>query len=115
MVRHQGPWKGLDSVEYATLEWVDWLNRRRLLEPIGYVPPTELEKEFYPQADLSEQEALKQASLHCIRGGLTPELGLKVLAPLRGCLMRSAPVNLQPPELIERPRMAPTHQRKRTD
>jgi transposase InsO family protein len=38
LIRRCGPWKGLDDVEYATLEWVDWFNHRRLLEPIGYVP-----------------------------------------------------------------------------
>jgi putative transposase len=43
LVRRHGPWKGLDEVEYATLEWVDWFNHRRLLEPIGHVPPAEFE------------------------------------------------------------------------
>jgi transposase InsO family protein len=38
LVRRRGPWRGLDEVEYATLEWVDWFNHRRLLEPIGHVP-----------------------------------------------------------------------------
>ena len=42
LIRRRGPWKGLDEVEYATLEWVDWFNHRRLLEPIGHVPPVEL-------------------------------------------------------------------------
>jgi len=39
-----GPWRGLEEVEYATLEWVDWFNNHRLLEPIGYVPPVEYEQ-----------------------------------------------------------------------
>ncbi len=39
----RGPWRNIDSVEYATLEWVDWFNNRRLLEPIGDVPPAEFE------------------------------------------------------------------------
>jgi putative transposase len=39
VIRHEGPWKGLEEVEFATLEWVDWFNHSRLLEPIGYVPP----------------------------------------------------------------------------
>jgi putative transposase len=43
VIHHRGPWRGLDDVEYATLEWVDWFNHRRLLEPIGNVPPVELE------------------------------------------------------------------------
>ena len=43
MIRRTGSWKGIDDVEYATLEWVDWFNHRRLLEPIGHVPPSEFE------------------------------------------------------------------------
>jgi transposase InsO family protein len=41
VIHHRGPWRSLDAVEYATLEWVDWFNNRRLLEPIGNIPPTE--------------------------------------------------------------------------
>jgi len=47
VIRRKGPWKSLDSVEYATLEWVDWFNNRRLLEPIGNIPPVELESAYY--------------------------------------------------------------------
>ncbi len=43
----RGPWRHFDAVEYATLEWVDWFNHRRLLEPIGNVPPAELEASYY--------------------------------------------------------------------
>jgi putative transposase len=43
----RGPWKGLEDVEFATLEWVAWYNHWRLLEPLGYVPPAELEKAYY--------------------------------------------------------------------
>jgi putative transposase len=46
LIRRRGPWKGINEVEYATLEWVDWFNHRRLLEPIGYVPPAEFEAAF---------------------------------------------------------------------
>lgn len=49
VIRHRGPWKTLDEVEYATLEWVDWFNRRRLLGPIGHVPPAEFEQSYYRQ------------------------------------------------------------------
>ena len=45
----RGPWKNLDEVEYATLEWVDWYNNRRLLEPIGNIPPIEFEAACYEQ------------------------------------------------------------------
>lgn len=51
VIRRKGPWKGLDDVEYATLEWVDWFNHRRLLEPIGYVPPAEFEAAYYAQQE----------------------------------------------------------------
>ena len=47
VIRRRGPWRNLDAVEYAVLEWVDWFNNRRLLEPIGYVPPAEYEATYY--------------------------------------------------------------------
>ena len=50
VIRRRGPWRSLDAVEFATLEWVDWFNTRRLLEPIGYVPPAEYEANYYQQA-----------------------------------------------------------------
>ena len=43
LVRKRGPWRGLDDLELATLEWVDWFNNRRLFAAIGYVPPREYE------------------------------------------------------------------------
>ena len=42
-----GPWRSFEAVEYATLEWVDWFNHRRLLEPIGNIPPAEAEEQYY--------------------------------------------------------------------
>jgi putative transposase len=50
VIRRLGPWKSLEAVEFATLRWVDWFNMRRLLEPIGYVPPAEFEARYYEQA-----------------------------------------------------------------
>jgi len=47
----RGPWRNLDAVEYATLEWVDWFNNRRLLEPIGDIPPAEFEQAYYDQLE----------------------------------------------------------------
>jgi putative transposase len=63
LVRRRGPWKGIDEVEYATLEWVDWFNHRRLLEPIGHVPPAEFEAAFRGKEDPSYPVRLKQPSL----------------------------------------------------
>jgi len=64
LIRKRGPWKTLEDVEFATLEWVDWFNNRRLLEPIGYIPPAEFEEMFYREQTLIEDEGLKQMSLH---------------------------------------------------
>jgi putative transposase len=47
VIRRRGPWRNIDEVESAVLEWVDWFNNRRLLEPLGYVPPAEYEAVYY--------------------------------------------------------------------
>ena len=47
VIRHRGPWRSIEKVEFATLEWVDWFNNRRLLDAIGYVPPAEFEKAYH--------------------------------------------------------------------
>ena len=49
VIRRRGPWKGIEDVEFATLTWVAWYNSTRLLEPLGYVPPSEFEEAFYRQ------------------------------------------------------------------
>jgi putative transposase len=57
VIRRRGPWRGLEGVEFATLEWVDWFNNRRLLEPIGNIPPAEAEARYY-----AAQEAIPLAA-----------------------------------------------------
>jgi transposase InsO family protein len=47
VIHRRGPWRSSEAVEFATLEWVDWFNNRRLLEPIGNVPPAEAEAAFH--------------------------------------------------------------------
>jgi putative transposase len=47
VIRRRGPWRTIEPVEFATLEWVDWFNHRRILEPIGNIPPAEAEARFY--------------------------------------------------------------------
>jgi putative transposase len=64
LIRKRGPWRHLDDVEYATLEWADWFNNRRLLEPIGHIPPAELEDMYYREQASAEEAGLKQLSLH---------------------------------------------------
>ena len=51
LINHRGPWHHLDDVEYDTLEWVDWFNHRRLLQPIGDIPPVEFEQCYYNQLE----------------------------------------------------------------
>lgn len=51
VIYRRGPWRTLQAVEYATLEWVDWYNTRRLLEPIGNMPPAEAEALYYTQLE----------------------------------------------------------------
>ncbi len=53
VIYHLGPWKGVEDVEYATLEWVAWYNAQRLMGPLGYIPPAEYEDQYREaQADL---------------------------------------------------------------
>jgi putative transposase len=53
VIHRRGPWRSMEAVEYDTLEWVDWCNNRRLLEPIGNIPPAEAETAYY--ANMKEQ------------------------------------------------------------
>jgi putative transposase len=57
VIHRRGPWRSFEAVELATLEWVDWFNHRRLLEPIGNIPPAEAEARFYAATDDSRVEA----------------------------------------------------------
>ena len=51
VIHRRGPWRNFEAVEFATLEWVDWFNHRRLLEPIGNIPPAEAEQRYYAMLD----------------------------------------------------------------
>ncbi|WP_420337040.1 IS3 family transposase [Roseibium sp.] len=51
LIHRRGPWSSFEAVEFATLEWVDWFNHRRLLEPIGNIPPAEAEEQYYATLD----------------------------------------------------------------
>lgn len=57
VIHRRGPWRSFDAVEYATLEWVDWFNNRRLLEPIGNIPPAEAEANYYAALQGSDMAA----------------------------------------------------------
>ena len=58
VIRLRGPWRGLEDVEIATLEWVWWFNERRLLEPLGYLPPAEYEDAFYRRLEAQPLDAV---------------------------------------------------------
>jgi putative transposase len=51
VIHRRGPWRNFEAVEFATLEWVDWFNHRRLLEPIGNMPPAEAEERYHAMLD----------------------------------------------------------------
>jgi transposase InsO family protein len=57
VIHRRGPWRNLEAVEFATLEWVDWFNNRRLLEPIGNMPPTEAEAHYFAMIDGEDRAA----------------------------------------------------------
>ena len=57
VIHRRGPWRSFEAVELATLEWVDWFNNRRLLEPIGIIPPAEAEERHYAMLEQSDMAA----------------------------------------------------------
>ena len=57
VIHRLGPWRSFEAVEIATLEWVDWFNNRRLLEPIGNIPPAEAEERHYAMREQSNMAA----------------------------------------------------------
>lgn len=57
VIQRRGPWRTIEAVEFATLEWVDWFNHRRLLEPTGNIPPAEAEANFYATLDQTAMAA----------------------------------------------------------
>ena len=58
VIRRRGPWRGIEDVEFATLEWVAWYNDARLLAPLGYVPPAEFEQAYYDRQAAPDSVAL---------------------------------------------------------
>jgi putative transposase len=54
VIHRRGPWRSFEAVEFATLEWVDWFNHRRLLEPIGNIPPAEAEQRYFATLEHSK-------------------------------------------------------------
>jgi transposase len=70
VIRRRGPWRSLEAVEFATLEWADWFNHRRLLQPIGNIPPAEAEQRYFAMLDQMKTAArFNTISLRQTRGG----------------------------------------------
>jgi putative transposase len=64
MVKREGPWKGVDDLELATLNWVHWFNNNRLHSSLGYVPPVEFEEQHYRQNSALQQPLPGELALH---------------------------------------------------
>jgi len=71
VIHRRGPWRSFEAVEFATLEWVDWLNNRRLLEPLGNIPPGKPRNATTPcwnnqpwRRDSNEMASDKPGALH---------------------------------------------------
>jgi putative transposase len=62
VIHRLGPWKTADAVEWETLKWVGGFNNRRLLEPIGYITPTQAEEAYYTNMNALDKVALKEPS-----------------------------------------------------
>lgn len=80
VIHRRGPWRSFEAVEFATLEWVDWFNNRRLLEPIGNIPPAEAEERYYAMLkDPAMAARLKRNGLRKARGGSASGTRLSLL------------------------------------
>jgi putative transposase len=64
LIRRRGPWRGLDDIELATLEWIDWYNHRRLHGQIGMIPPAEIEDRYHEHQDDRTEAVSNEPSLH---------------------------------------------------
>jgi len=60
VIHRRGPWRSFEAVEFATLTWVEWFNNRRLLEPIGNIPPAEAEERYYATREESGHGGVTQ-------------------------------------------------------
>jgi transposase InsO family protein len=63
VIRRKGPWRSLEDVEFATLEWVHWFNNERLLEPIGDIPPVEFEGLYWLERAANDTVGVKESGL----------------------------------------------------
>ncbi|MET4036276.1 hypothetical protein ABMB68_009072 [Bradyrhizobium sp. RT4a] len=91
MIHRRGPWRNFEAVEFATLEWVDWFNNRRLLEPVGNIPPAEAEQRYYAMLKHPAMAAeLKPSGLRQANPGRFTERFSAALKPNRHPLSLSS-------------------------
>lgn len=70
VIHRKSSWRTHDEVEWATRTWIDWFNNRRLLEPIGSIPPAEAEANYYSkhkqpnESAMSERVSGKSGAVH---------------------------------------------------
>jgi hypothetical protein len=89
VIQRKGPWRHLEAVEFATLTWVDWFNTRRLLEPIGYVPPAEHEARYYE--DLRRHTTIDDS----VPGGYSTLPRPTIVVPGGSCEVEFAPMHAE--------------------
>ncbi|NCG38914.1 MAG: transposase [Actinobacteria bacterium] len=70
LIRNKGPWRGLDDLKLATLEWADWFNHRRLFHELGRIPPAEFEDQHYRHNNTDREVETQTTRLRKTRGAL---------------------------------------------
>ncbi|WP_229583030.1 integrase core domain-containing protein, partial [Paracoccus sp. S-4012] len=91
VIHRRGPWRSVEAVEHATLEWVDWFNHRRLLEPIGSIPPAQAEANFYAAMDTPVMAAsLRPTGLRETRCGSITRWTPPLTAPIAELALQAA-------------------------
>ncbi len=93
LIWRKGPWRSFEAVEFATLEWVDWFNNRRLLEPIGNIPPAEAEARYYAQLEEARHRSIefRRNGLRRSRRGSVFRLSARAIEVVVEPLRRTVP------------------------
>ena len=82
LIHRRAPWKTREALELATLEWVSWFNHRRLLGPIGYIPPAEAEANYWRQQE-EQRRVVPSPKTATVRRGRWPMVLWRVLAMIQ--------------------------------
>ncbi len=101
VIHRRGPWRSFEAVEFATLEWVDWFNNRRLLEPIENIPPAEAEELFYAKVKEMPIGGVTQTKQTPTNPGQFTFLFARPLRPKRMALLLIAWSGRPPPPGVQ--------------